>query len=105
MDKQAPLSLGIEGFTYPDLYEPLRLKELAECFYKEVETADPELGLQYTNYRNGNVLSTIDESNLIVSLAPYLGQFVARLFQIENAAKNERVKANAVKPIFQFKKN
>ena len=77
---------------------------MAECFYKEVEIADPELGRQYTDYRNGNVLSAVGESNLIVKLAPYLGSFVARLFQIENAAKNERIKAEAVKPIFQFKK-
>ena len=79
MDKQV-FSLGIEGFTYPDLYDPLRLKVLAEYFYKEVETADPALGLQYSDYRRGNVLSTVDESNLIVKLAPYLGRFVARLF-------------------------
>jgi NADPH-dependent glutamate synthase beta subunit-like oxidoreductase/NAD(P)H-flavin reductase len=105
MDKQASLSLGIEGFTYPDLYEPLRLKELAECFYKEVETDDPELGRQYTDYLRGNTLSAVDESNLIVKLAPYLGRFVARLFQIENFTKTEREKADAVKPIFQFKKN
>ena len=38
MDKQV-FSLGIEGFTYPDLFESLRLKELTEYFYKEVETA------------------------------------------------------------------
>lgn len=104
MDKQV-FSLGIEGFTYSDLYDPLRLKMLAEYFYKEVETADPALGLQYSNYRQGNSLSPIDESNLIVKLAPYLGRFISRLFQIENSAELEREKANAAKPIFQFKKN
>jgi NADPH-dependent glutamate synthase beta subunit-like oxidoreductase/NAD(P)H-flavin reductase len=103
MDKQV-FSLGIEGFTYPDLYDPLRLKLLAECFYKEVETADPALGLQYSNYRQGYSLSPLDESNLIVELAPYLGRFISRLFHIENSAELERKKANAVKPIFQFKK-
>ncbi len=99
------LSLGIEGFTYPDLYDPLRLKVLAEYFYKEVETADPALGQQYTDYRRGNGLSPIDESNLIVKLAPYLGRFVSRLFQIGDHAEVDRMKANAAKPIFQFKKN
>jgi len=98
-------SLGIEGFTYPDLYDPLRLKVLAEYFYKEVETADPALGLQYSDYRQGKVLSPVDESNLIVKLAPYLGRFISQLFQIENSAELERKKANAAKPIFQFKKN
>src|SRR5574341_420032 len=98
-------SLGIEGFTYPDLYDPVRLKVLAEYFYKEVETADPALGLQYSEYRQGKILSSVDESNLIVKLAPYLGRFISRLFQIETSAELERKKANAATPIFQLKKN
>ena len=104
MDKQL-FSLGIDGFTYPDLYDPLRLKMLAEYFYKDVETADPGLGRQYANYRHENGLSPVDESNLIVKLAPYLGQFIARLFQIEHHTELDRKKANAAKSIFQFKKN
>ncbi len=104
MDKQL-FSLGIDGFTYPDLYDPLRLKMLAEHFYKDVETADPGLGRQYANYRHENGLSPVDESNLIVKLAPYLGQFIARLFQIEHHTELDRKKANAAKSIFQFKKN
>ncbi len=99
------ISFGIEGFTYPDLYDPLRLKVLAEYFFKEVEAADPALGSQYADYRQGNNLSHIDESNLIVKLAPYLGRFIARLFQIEDSTEIDRKKADVVKPIFQFKKN
>ena len=104
MDKQA-ISFGIEGFTYPDLYDPLRLKVLAEYFFKEVEAADPALGSQYANYRQKNDLSPIDESNLIVKLAPHLGRFIARLFQIEDSTEIDRKKADVAKPIFQFKKN
>ena len=99
------VSLGIEGFTYSDLYDPLHLKMLAEYFYKEIEMADPELGIQYANYRQRKDISPVDESNLIVKLAPHLGLFVARLFQIEHFAETERVKTDVTKPIFQFKKN
>ena len=104
MDKQA-ISFGIEGFTYPDLYDPLRLEALTEYFFKEVEDADPALGRQYADYRQKNNLSSVDESNLIVKLAPHLGRFIARLFQIEHSTEADRKKAAAAKPIFQFKKN
>ncbi|MFQ5750421.1 MAG: FAD-dependent oxidoreductase [bacterium] len=104
MDKQV-ISFGIEGFTYPDLYDPLRLKVLAEYFFKEVETADPTLGRQYADYRQGNDLPSVDESNLIVKLAPHLGRFIARLFQIEHSTEVDRKKVDATKPIFQFKKH
>jgi hypothetical protein len=35
--------LGVEGFTYGDLYRPERLRALAEAFYAEVESADATL--------------------------------------------------------------
>ena len=104
MDKQT-ISIGIDGFTYPDLYDPIRLEALAEYFFKEVEDADPELGCQYADYRQKNALSSVDESNLIVKLAPHLGRFIARLFQIEHSTEADRNKAAAAKPIFEFKKN
>jgi NADPH-dependent glutamate synthase beta subunit-like oxidoreductase/NAD(P)H-flavin reductase len=103
MDKQE-ISFGIKGFTYPDLYDPLRLKVLAEYFFKEVETADPGLGRQYAEYRNGNSILSVDESNLIVKLAPHLGRFIAQLFQIEQSTEADRKKVESAEPIFQFKK-
>ena len=97
-----PLSLGIEGFTYADLYDPFRPKVLAEYFYQEVEAADPVLGQQYIDFRVGKVISPVDESNLIIKLAPYLGRFIAWLFQIEDPVEvdfpnlNARLKQNSV---------
>jgi NADPH-dependent glutamate synthase beta subunit-like oxidoreductase/NAD(P)H-flavin reductase len=103
--KDPCFSLGIEGFTYPDLYDPIRLKTLSEHFFKAVEMNDPALGRQYAEYRNGNAISPIDESNLIVKLAQHLDRFIAKLFQIEPSVKADRIKVDAIKPIFQFKKN
>ncbi len=102
-----PLLLGIEGFTYTDLYDPHRLKDLAELFYRELETADPDLGQQYAAYRKGQGegLSPVDESNLIVKLAQHLDRFIARLFQIEQAVETNRLEAEFEKPIFDFKRN
>ena len=38
------LELGIPGFFYSDLYDAVKLKELAEKFYAEVEEKEPVLG-------------------------------------------------------------
>ena len=35
--------LGIEGFRYSDLYDAVKLRELAERFYAEVEQSEPVL--------------------------------------------------------------
>jgi uncharacterized protein YcbX len=42
--------LGIEGFTYGDLYRPARLRALAEAFYAEVGAEDPALGDALSEY-------------------------------------------------------
>ena len=38
------LDLGIDGFTYADLYDAVRLGDLAERFYDDVEKTEPLLG-------------------------------------------------------------
>src|SRR5258707_395174 len=34
------LTLGIPGFTYPDLYSPARLRDLFDCWHDELRDAD-----------------------------------------------------------------
>src|ERR1700750_2636756 len=46
----ADFPLGIEGFTYGDLYRPARLRALAEAFYAEVARADAPLGASLAEY-------------------------------------------------------
>ncbi|MDC4224205.1 MAG: hypothetical protein MPW15_08245 [Candidatus Manganitrophus sp.] len=101
------LSLGINGWSYADLYDPRRLKELAEMFYRSVEDSNTDLGRRYAAYREtqGRGISPVDESNLIVALAPHLDRFVSRLFQIERPLAAEAQRAEAEKPVFEFKRD
>ncbi|HEX8147779.1 MAG TPA: FAD-dependent oxidoreductase, partial [Pyrinomonadaceae bacterium] len=107
-DKQfsADFPLGIEGFTYGDLYRPERLRALAEAFYAEVESADAALHARLAEYvgaRGENLKGTKAESELLIEAAPHLSRFVARLFRVE--AERERLCAEirAQDPVFQFK--
>ena len=45
------MPLGIEGFTYADLYAPARLKELHDRFCRDVAAADPAFWAEWDAYR------------------------------------------------------
>src|SRR5215217_134100 len=78
--------LGIPGFNYSDLYDAIRLRELADVFYDEVKNAEPVLGDALAKYiaAGGNNLEKRAESKLLTDGAPFLSHFLARMFRIEN---------------------
>src|ERR1044071_8060872 len=107
-DKQLPTDfpLGIEGFTYGDLYRPERLRALAEAFYAQVEREDAALGARLTEYINSrgeNLKGTKAESESLVEAAPHLSRFVARLFRVEEERERLAESIRAQDPVFQFK--
>jgi len=82
-----PMPLGIDGFTYADLYQPSRLRELHEIFCARVAADDPSLWAEWDAYRTvpESVTSPIERSDLIVRMAPHLSRFVTALFNIGDA--------------------
>ena len=107
-EQQLPIDfpLGIEGFTYGDLYRPARLRALAEAFYAEVESSDAELHARLTEYvaaRGEKLKGTRAESELLIAAAPYLSRFVARLFRVEEERARLAESIRAQDPVFQFK--
>ena len=101
------LVLGVEGFTYPDLYKPERLKELTEIFYNEVAIINPDLAKDFSAYRDTRGVGYADktESDLIVKMAPYLSKFIARLFEIETEREQLAAATLSQAEVFEFKKN
>ena len=100
------LMLGIPGFTYADLYQPSRLCDLLEAFDISVKKADLALFSDYQAYRNclGQGMTPQAISELLVRIAPYVGQFIARLFKIEgeHAAQKAAIR-DEVDNIFVFR--
>ena len=86
---QKNFSLGIADFHYADLYNPARLNALLAVFDESVKYHDTELYTQFMAYRNtqGADLSPEQQSAILVNVAPYVGQFVAKLF---NGLENSR---------------
>jgi NADPH-dependent glutamate synthase beta subunit-like oxidoreductase/NAD(P)H-flavin reductase len=98
--------LGIEGFTYGDLYRPARLRALAEAFYAEVRREDEALHsalAEYVSARGANLKGTKAESDLLIAAAPHLSRFVARLFRVEREREELGAALRAQDPVFQFK--
>lgn len=90
------LTLGIEGFSYPDLYDSRRLQDLLAAFERFVGEHDPGLLAEFAAYRacQGEGMTPQAISSLLVRMAPYVGGFLARLFRIEevHAARRRRVR-------------
>src|SRR5262245_43253998 len=93
-------ALGIDGFAYADLYDPLRLRALAEAFHARIAERDPELHQRFVAYAAGVEISPTDESDLLVRMAPHVGSFVSTLFGITTEAEALRDATTALLPIY-----
>ncbi len=81
---EAVLTLGFPGFEYADLFDPKRLQDLLAVFDDYVRPRDPDLFVEFERYRTraGQGMSPEAISDLLVRMAPFVGEFVARLFGI-----------------------
>ncbi|PKL83228.1 MAG: pyridine nucleotide-disulfide oxidoreductase, partial [Ignavibacteriae bacterium HGW-Ignavibacteriae-3] len=107
MSKPEILKLSIPGFTFHDLFIPEKLSELTEKFFKEIKETNGDLFLRFDEYRSkkGAGFSEIEISNTLTELAPFVSEFVARLFGVEKELAVHKVRANREKIIFSFKKD
>jgi len=106
MTAKPTLTLGIPGFNYPDLYDSARLQDLLDVFDASVERHDAQLHTEFQSYRQhqGEGLSPEQISDLLVRMGPFVGQFVAKLF---NVSEQHQAQAIAIKDeidtIFTYK--
>src|SRR6476659_7780193 len=102
--KTMPISMGIPGFTYADLYAPARLEALYELWRSELKAADAALFDRYEAYRaNPDGLGPEPLSTLLVDVAPTVSRFVERLFDVGGAGDERRRWTEAELVVFRFK--
>jgi NADPH-dependent glutamate synthase beta subunit-like oxidoreductase/NAD(P)H-flavin reductase len=99
------MPLGIAGFTYADLFQPSRLRDLHDAFCARVASDDPALWAQWDAYRAApeTVPSPIERSDLMVRMAPHLSRFVTALFAVGDAAGAMVESTSRLEPLFRFK--
>ena len=99
-------TLGLAGFSYADLHDPLRLADLTAAFDAEVRSADAALFARYDAHRSGAaLLGGPQESELLIDLAAHLSKFVGRLFAVEEPLRAIRDGAGREAPIFRVKRD
>jgi NADPH-dependent glutamate synthase beta subunit-like oxidoreductase/NAD(P)H-flavin reductase len=99
------MQLGIDGFSFSDLFDAVRLKELAERFYDGLKSEDQVLHTALMKYlaAGGEGYEPKVASKILTDAAPYLSRFVARLFGID-AERAELEKEILVQnPVWAYK--
>ena len=102
---QNDFELGIEGFWFSDLFDALKLKELAERFYAEVESHDAVLHRALTKYIASQDIGYEPKvrSKILTDAAPFLSDFVARLFKIDRERTELERDILVQNPLWNFK--
>lgn len=97
--------LGIPGFSYSDLFDARKLEELTKKFHSELMEHDPVIAdalKRYTDAR-GEGFEPQAASRILTDSAPYVSQFVSRLFGVDperEALEREILRDN---PIWTYK--
>ena len=97
--------LGIPGFRFSDLFDALKLRELAEKFYSEIEKSEPllhEALVQYINAKGKGYEPRV-ESKILTDSAPYLSDFIARMFLISRERGDLKREITEQDPIWKYK--
>jgi NADPH-dependent glutamate synthase beta subunit-like oxidoreductase/NAD(P)H-flavin reductase len=97
--------LGVVGFKYSDLFDALKLKELAEKFYEEIKEENPLLHKALTEYieRRGEGYEPRVESNILTDSAPYLSAFIAKMFGITRDREDLQRIIREQDPVWKYK--
>ena len=98
-------NLGIAGFNYSDLFDAVKLRELAEKFYGEVKEGNALLHKALTDYieKRGAGYEKRVESNILTDAAPYLSKFIAKMFGISKDRENLEREIQEQDPIWKYK--
>ena len=97
--------LGIPGFRYSDLFDAVRLKELAEKFYSDLAEKQPVVHDALARYiaSHGLGYERRAESQILTDAAPYLSQFLARMFGITGERTELEREILEQNPVWRYK--
>jgi NADPH-dependent glutamate synthase beta subunit-like oxidoreductase/NAD(P)H-flavin reductase len=71
------------GLTFADLYHRTGLRKLDQAFLNFVQARNPDVAFQYGTARQDGIP---DESALLLSLAPFVNEFIGGLFDVDVTA-------------------
>lgn len=99
------LTLGFDGLSHADLFEPHGLSRVDELFFKELRQHDEALAGHLLAWREGrSELAPAELSEVLIAAGRVLNGFVARLFGIESELEALQARILGHNPVFVFKK-
>ena len=97
--------LCLNGFTFSELFHADGLNRLDQAFLGYVKEQNPDFYTKLLVYRTeSQPLTSLETSELLISCASILEDFLASLFQIEEAVGISKAKTTSQNPISTFKK-
>lgn len=98
-------ALKLEGMTFSALFQIAGLEDLDRRFLDFLTSREPDLCRRLINYRQDSApLSPVEESVLLLAIAPFLEDFLARLFGIEKDLLASREATLSHDGVLAFKK-
>lgn len=98
-------TLSITNFTFSELFHSDGLHRLDNTFLSELKNHHPDWHEKLLTYRNNShTLTTLETSELLINCATFLEQFLASLFDIEEAVAAAKIKTISNNPLSTFKK-
>ena len=102
----ASIPIGILGFTYADLHDPAKLRELYQKFDAWFRAESPQHHASFDAYRacKGEGMTALARSEALLAAAPYVGHFVGKLFGVEKELDGFRDVVRRNDPLWRFKR-
>jgi NADPH-dependent glutamate synthase beta subunit-like oxidoreductase/NAD(P)H-flavin reductase len=97
--------LGIPGYMFSDLFDARRLADLTDTFYAEVAEKEPVLHDALTKYiaARGHGFEKRAASKILTDSAPFLSDFIARMFGISAERAELEKEVLQQNPIWKYK--
>ncbi|HEX6125664.1 MAG TPA: FAD-dependent oxidoreductase [Pyrinomonadaceae bacterium] len=97
--------LGIPGFKYSDLFDPVRFVDLSTAFYGEIAEKEPVLYEALRKYIDGRGAGFEKRaaSKILTDAAPFLSDFVARMFGVTKERSDLEREILRQNPIWKYK--
>ncbi|MBK7445063.1 MAG: hypothetical protein IPJ45_03395 [Ignavibacteria bacterium] len=95
------------GYTFRDLFDPLKLKLLTEDFYSYFEKKDKENFEEFRRYESakGEGFTGLQISNVLINASVVLSDFLVKLFRLEAEQQKFFDEISYEKDILTFKKD
>lgn len=95
------------GYSYEDLYDPLRLRSLTNDFYEYFKNRDKDKFENFIGYRDSKGIGFTDlqVSEILIEASYILSDFIVKLFQLEKEQSVFIGETDYEKDVLAFKKD